>query len=102
MKILIFHADQYGTAIMVVAAAIASGVASQTIKDFDAYCHVWPNSWIASATRPVFLQAENDLKRMVYAEGKEIRLLRAGETVVDEKLTRPILIGRPKIIDKRI
>lgn len=38
MKILIFHADQYGTAIMVAAAAIASGVASQTIKNFDAYC----------------------------------------------------------------
>ena len=39
---------------------------------------------------------------MVYAEGEEETVLRAVQTVIDEGLAFPILIGRPDVIDTRI
>ncbi len=41
-------------------------------------------------------------KRIAYAEGEEERVLRAVRVVVDEQLARPILIGRPAVIEQRI
>ena len=41
-------------------------------------------------------------KRIVYAEGEDERVLRAVQVVVDEKLARPILVGRPAVLEKRI
>ena len=46
--------------------------------------------------KPVFDRARSDLKRVVYAEGEEERVLRAVQTVIDEGLAKPILIGRPR------
>jgi malate dehydrogenase (oxaloacetate-decarboxylating)(NADP+) len=42
------------------------------------------------------------MKRIVYAEGEEERILRAVQVVVDEKLARPILVGRPAVLTARI
>jgi malate dehydrogenase (oxaloacetate-decarboxylating)(NADP+) len=39
---------------------------------------------------------------VAYAEGEEEIVLRAVQTVVDDGLARPILIGRPAVIEKRI
>jgi malate dehydrogenase (oxaloacetate-decarboxylating)(NADP+) len=39
---------------------------------------------------------------VVYAEGEEEVVLRAVQNVVDESLARPILIGRPEVIESRI
>ena len=39
---------------------------------------------------------------MIYAEGEDERVLRAAQVVVDEKLARPILIGRPEVVEMRI
>ena len=52
--------------------------------------------------KPVYDRARSDLKRVVYAEGEEETVLRAVQTVIDEELARPILIGRPDVIDTRI
>jgi malate dehydrogenase (oxaloacetate-decarboxylating)(NADP+) len=52
--------------------------------------------------RPVFSAAKAAPKRVVYAEGEEERVLRAVQTVVDEGLAKPILIGRPHVIEMRI
>src|SRR5690606_23181758 len=41
-------------------------------------------------------------KRVAYAEGEDERVLRAVQAVVDDGLARPILIGRPAVIDQRI
>ncbi len=49
--------------------------------------------------KPVFDRAKADPKRVVYAEGEEDTILRAVQTVVDEGLARPILIGRPDVIE---
>jgi malate dehydrogenase (oxaloacetate-decarboxylating)(NADP+) len=52
--------------------------------------------------RPVFTRAKQDPQRLVYAEGEEERVLRAVQVVGDEGLAKPILIGRPEVIDQRI
>jgi malate dehydrogenase (oxaloacetate-decarboxylating)(NADP+) len=39
---------------------------------------------------------------VVYAEGEEERFLRAAQLVVDEGIARPVLIGRPDVIEARI
>jgi malate dehydrogenase (oxaloacetate-decarboxylating)(NADP+) len=52
--------------------------------------------------KPMFDRARSDLKRVVFAEGEEETVLRAVQTVVDEGLAKPILIGRPSVIETRI
>jgi malate dehydrogenase (oxaloacetate-decarboxylating)(NADP+) len=53
--------------------------------------------------RPIFSAARRvQRNRVVYAEGEDERVLRAAQVVIDEKLARPILVGRPAILEKRI
>ena len=85
-------------------AAMASGVARRKIADLAAYradleAFVFRSGQIM---RPVFQRAKQQPKRLVYAEGEDERVLRAAQTVIDEGLARPILIGRPEVITNRI
>ncbi|HET8610347.1 MAG TPA: NADP-dependent malic enzyme [Burkholderiales bacterium] len=85
-------------------AAMASGVATQPIDDLDAYRDrlmqfVYHSGLIM---RPVIAAAKKAPKRLVYAEGEDERVLRAAQQVVDGKMARPILVGRPEVIDMRI
>ena len=85
-------------------AAMDSGVATRPITDFDAYRERL-NQWVYQSgqiMRPVFAAAKRSPKRVVYAEGEEERFLRAAQIVVDEGIARPVLIGRPDVIDTRI
>jgi malate dehydrogenase (oxaloacetate-decarboxylating)(NADP+) len=85
-------------------AAMDSGVAMRPIEDFAAYQDQL-NAFVFRTglmMKPVFDRAKADPKRVVYAEGEEETVLRAVQTVVDEQLARPILIGRPDVIEKRI
>jgi malate dehydrogenase (oxaloacetate-decarboxylating)(NADP+) len=52
--------------------------------------------------KPVFEAAKRAPKRLVYAEGEDPRVLHAVQTVVDEKLAFPVLIGRPTVVAQRI
>jgi malate dehydrogenase (oxaloacetate-decarboxylating)(NADP+) len=52
--------------------------------------------------RPVFGAARAAPRRVAYAEGEDERVLRAVQIALDEKLVRPILIGRPAVIAARI
>ena len=52
--------------------------------------------------KPVIDRAKQDPKRLVYAEGEEETVLRAVQNVVDEGIAKPILIGRPAVIEQRI
>ena len=88
-------------------AAEDSGVATRPIKDLQAYADSLQQFVYRSGTfmKPLFLMAKStpaDLKRIVYAEGEEERVLRAVQVVVDEKLARPILVGRPPVLEARI
>ena len=45
---------------------------------------------------------EGGKARIVFTEGEDERVLRAVQVVVDEKLARPILVGRPAVLAARI
>ena len=86
-------------------AAAESGVAARPIQDLDAYRDKLQSFVYASGTtmKPIFTAAKAAVKkRVAYAEGEEERVLRAAQIVVDEKIARPTLIGRPAIIAQRI
>ncbi|MCA3017684.1 MAG: NADP-dependent malic enzyme [Rhodocyclaceae bacterium] len=85
-------------------AAMESGVATSPITDWDAY-HQRLDQFVYHSgliMKPVFTKAKQNPKRIVYAEGEEERVLRAVQVVVDDGLAKPILIGRPKVLEKRI
>ncbi|GJH12694.1 NADP-dependent malic enzyme [Caballeronia novacaledonica] len=88
-------------------AAMECGVASRPIEDMEAYeQHLQQFVYHSGTTmKPVFQFArsvEADRKRIVFAEGEEERVLRAVQILVDEKLAKPILIGRSAVIAQRI
>lgn len=90
--------------IAVAKAAMQSGVATRPIKDFSAYedklkGYVYKSGQLM---RPVYSQAAKNPKRVAFAEGEELRVLHAVQTIVDDKLAKPILIGRERIILARI
>jgi malate dehydrogenase (oxaloacetate-decarboxylating)(NADP+) len=85
-------------------AAMESGVATRPIDDFDAY-RARLTSFVYHSgllMKPVFDAAKKAPKRILFAEGEDERVLRAVQVVVDEKLARPILIGRPAVLERRI
>ena len=85
-------------------AAMDSGVATRPITDFDAYRERLTQFVYHSGLlmKPIFTAAKKDPKRIVYAEGEDERVLRAVQVVVDERLAKPILVGRPAILERRI
>jgi len=88
-------------------AAEASGVATRPIKDMDAYRQNLSRFVYATGMlmTPVFAAARSApaaTKRVAYAEGEDERVLRAVQMVIEDKLARPILIGRPAVIEARI
>ncbi len=88
-------------------AAQESGVASRPIEDLAAYTERLQQFVYHSGTfmRPMFQIAKKApaaKKRIVFAEGEEERILRAVQVVVDEKLAKPILVGRPLVLEQRI
>ena len=88
-------------------AAQDGGVATRPIQDMEAYAESLQQFVYRSGTfmKPLFSvakAAQAEVKRIVYAEGEDERVLRAVQVVVDEKLARPILVGRPDVLEKRI
>jgi malate dehydrogenase (oxaloacetate-decarboxylating)(NADP+) len=86
-------------------AAQASGVASRPIEDLEGYRQHLTRFVYQTGMfmRPVFTAAKlATAKRVAYAEGEDDRVLRAAQLAVDEGLARPILVGRPDVIESRI
>jgi malate dehydrogenase (oxaloacetate-decarboxylating)(NADP+) len=85
-------------------AAMASGIALRPLADVDAYREKLGQFIHRSSLmmKPVYERARMSRKRVVYAEGEEYKVLRAVQTVIDERLAYPILIGRPDVIETRI
>ena len=85
-------------------AAMASGIASRPIDDFEAYRQKLLDFVFRSGTvmKPLFDQAKRNPRRVVYAEGESRRVLRAVQNALDEGIVRPILIGRRRVISLRI
>ena len=85
-------------------AAMDSGVATRPIDNLERYRERL-NDFVYHTgllMRPVFAAAKKAPGRIVFCEGEDERVLRAVQTVVDENLARPILIGRPDVVSQRI
>ncbi len=81
-------------------AAMDSGVATRPIKDFGAYRDKLQNFVYRSGffMRPIMDKAKGSNKRLVYAEGEDLRVLQAAQHVVDNEIARPVLIGNHDIV----
>jgi malate dehydrogenase (oxaloacetate-decarboxylating)(NADP+) len=85
-------------------AAMQSGVATDPIKDWPAYMQrlnefVYHSGLIM---KPIFGAAKANPKRIVFTEGENERVLRAVQVIVDEGLAKPIIVGRPGVLERRI
>lgn len=90
-------------------AAMECGVATRPIADLEAYVEQLEQFVYHSGAfmKPVFSAAKRFVReggkaRIVFTEGEDERVLRAVQVVVDEKLARPILVGRPSVLADRI
>lgn len=85
-------------------AAMDSGVAKRPLSDVKAYIQGLNQFVIRSGLlmRPVFERARGCGKKIVFAEGDDDRVLRAGQILVDEGLARPVFIGDPAMIGARL
>ena len=85
-------------------AAMDSGVATRPIKDMQEYKDRLSYFVFKSGLmmKPIFDKARSNPKTVVYAEGEDERVLRAVRTAIDDKLAKPILIGRPEVVERRI
>jgi len=85
-------------------AAMATGVARRPITDFAAYQRDLERFVFRSGQlmRPVFEAARQSPRRIAYAEGEDERVLRAAQTVLDERIATPLLLGRREVIAARV
>lgn len=85
-------------------AAMDSGVAQKPIEDFEAYRRELQNHFYRSNLMmgPIFDNAKSHPGRVVFAEGEEERVLMAVQTILDEGIAKPILIGRRYVLESRI
>jgi malate dehydrogenase (oxaloacetate-decarboxylating)(NADP+) len=85
-------------------AAMDSGVAKKPILDFDAYHEKLERTVFRSGfiMKPLMHAAKASPKRVVYSDGEDERVLRAVQSVVEEDIARPTLIGRRAVVEKRL
>jgi len=86
-------------------AAMSSGIATRPIADLPAYREKLREFVYRTGVgmRAVFSAARRGRKtRIVYPDGEDERILRATQTILNEGLTSPILIGRPDVIAARL
>ena len=85
-------------------AAMESGVATRPITNFEDYAAQLERFAFRSGLvmKPMFAKAKTQPVRVIYAEGEDERVLHATQVVLEEKLARPILVGRPSVVEARI
>ncbi len=96
-------------ALAVAKAAMEDGVATRPIEDLGAYAERLQQFVYRSGSfmKPLFsiakgLVRDGGKSRIVFTEGEDERVLRAVQVVVDEKIAKPILVGRPEVLEARI
>lgn len=90
-------------AVEVAKAAMETGVATRPLEDIEAYREKLDNSVYKSGMvmRKVFETARQSERRIIFAEGESERVLRASLNMLEETIDKPILIGRPDVIEAR-
>ncbi len=84
-------------------AAMATGVATRPIADFDTY-HDRLNRFVFRSgliMKPIIQAASKDPKKIIYAEGEDERVLRAAQVLLEDRIAVPVLVGRPEVIKVR-
>src|SRR5919112_5537985 len=84
--------------------AMDSGVATRPLEDLGAYTDSLTRFVFRSGfiMKPLFAAAKAARKRVIYAEGEDERVLRAVQVILEEGIARPILIGRPNVVETRM
>ena len=84
-------------------AAMETGVATRPLENLEAYKTRLDGSVFKSAMlmRPVFEAARQAERTIVFAEGEDERVLRTANAMLEETTDRPILIGRPEVVEAR-
>jgi len=84
-------------------AAMSSGVARRPITDMLAYQDSLKRFVFRSGLvmKPMIEQTLGKGIRVAFADGEDERVLRAAQVLIDETIARPILIGRPTVIEQR-
>jgi malate dehydrogenase (oxaloacetate-decarboxylating)(NADP+) len=84
-------------------AAVASGVARVQIEDWEKYGDKLEERLGRSKrfTNLLFMKARQKMKRIIFPEGDEEKILRAAQILVDQNLAMPILVGNEEKIQKQ-
>jgi len=85
-------------------AAMDTGVATRPITDLEAYSDklqrfVFKSGFIM---RQIYQAARKSPGRVIFADGEDERVMRAAQALIEEKMARPILVGRPHVIETRL
>ncbi len=85
-------------------AAMDTGVAKRPISDFEAYQDSLNRFVFRSGLvmKPIIDRAQGQGKVIAFADGEDERVLRAAQVLLEERIARPLLIGRPSVIEARI
>jgi malate dehydrogenase (oxaloacetate-decarboxylating)(NADP+) len=85
-------------------AAMETGVARRPITDFEAYNDSLNRFVFRSGLvmKPVIDRAQGKGKVIAFADGEDERVLRAAQVLLEDRIARPLLIGRPQVIESRI
>ncbi|GMG82558.1 NADP-dependent malic enzyme [Paralimibaculum aggregatum] len=85
-------------------AAMKAGVARKALDSVDDYQRRLDASVFRTGMimKPVFEAARSGHRRIVFAEGEEERVLHCAQSMLQEGVDQPILIGRPDVIASRI
>lgn len=85
-------------------AAMESGVARKPIEDINAYKEQLQErlGFSTEIIRVMVHKARKSPKRIVYPEGEEEKIIRAANSVFDENIGMPILLGNENIIRNKI
>ncbi|QXE91707.1 NADP-dependent malic enzyme [Geomonas subterranea] len=85
-------------------AAMDSGVARQPIEDMAKYIEQLESTQGRSkeVMRMIINKAKSDPKKVVFPEGDNEKILRAAQTLVEEGIAQPILVGDRKKIQQKM
>ena len=85
-------------------AATETGVARYPKADPAAYHDSLNRSVFRTGMlmKPVFEAARFGQRRIVFAEGEDVRVLHAAQSMLQEGVDQPVLIGRPEVIAQRL
>ncbi len=85
-------------------AAMDSGVAMESITDWDAYAEALNKrlGYDTEILKSIRLKAKQDPKKLVFSEAENLTVLKAAQSVIYDGIAKPILLGRKARIKKMI